>query len=103
MDEVKIYTNNRPRDLIAFCDLTKKEQAEFDYIEGEDQYSPRLVRYRGWVYDVNEFTSVPAALNPPMFGGLKAWQGYQSDSYFSGIVIRYTNDFESVIVGRYVS
>ncbi len=101
-DAPEIITNGQPRNLIALCDLAPAEAADFDYIKGEDVYSPRLFRYKGAVYDSNEFTA-PSREVPPERPFLAAWDGVQADTYFSGILIRYVDDFERVIVGRYFS
>lgn len=97
MTNISIVTNGKPRGLICLADLSEKERADFGYIGEDDSYSPRLFRYKGEVYDTCEFMRA----DRDMFGGLRAWHGYQSDSYFSGVVVRYCDDYEQVIVGRY--
>ena len=53
---VKYTTNNKPREVLTWHDLTKKEQAEFDYLDTDvGQSCADFVRYRGWVYDLGEF------------------------------------------------
>lgn len=105
MADFKIITNHRQRELVALCDVPADQRGYLDYITGEDVYSPRLVQYRGEWYDVNEFQFIPAG----SFLDGKGWDGYQSDSFFSGVVIRWGHDwsgepdYESVIVGRYWS
>jgi hypothetical protein len=106
MDEITIITNNQPRELFSLCDLPEKARGDFEYIEGEDQYSPRLFKYRGAWYDTNEFMRVP---DNCQFDTMRGWDGYQSDSFFSGILVRYARDergeldSDQVIVGRYYS
>lgn len=94
---MKIITNSHPRDLFCFWDLPEAAQSDFDYIEGEDRYSPRLFRYGGAWYDTGGFFRLP---DHPDWRDLP-WNGYQSDSYFSGTLVRYVDDYERVIVGRY--
>lgn len=91
---MKIITNNHARDLICFADLTAKEQKEFDYLEEDEHYTPQFFRYKGNAYDVNEFMRATA----PEF---KGWEGFRSDTFFSGTLVKYANDYESVIVGRW--
>ena len=102
MNELTIKTNGHERELFAFCDLAENEKSYFSYIEGEDQFSPRLFRYRGVVYDTCEFMCTPKC-DPARqeLNQLSDWQGYRSDSFFSGVVIRYSEDFETVIAGTY--
>jgi hypothetical protein len=92
---IPITTNNVPRDVIDAWELSTKERAEFEYLdwkaieEGHDSAS--FFRYKGQVYDLGEFTWHPDSI----------WDGIQHDSHFSGIVVRYVDDYERVIVGRY--
>jgi len=99
---VKITTNNKPRDLIYAHELTDKERKEFDYLDweaiekGED--SAGFIRYKGILYCMDEFTRWDNPNSPTRFN----WDGFYSDTYFSGIVIRWADeDCETVIVGRY--
>jgi hypothetical protein len=86
-----IITNNIPRDLITWHELSMKEREDFDYIEsGDDCFEYRFFRYKGNVYDVYEFIS-----------GMKGWDACASDTFFSGTCIRMVYDEDKVIVGRY--
>lgn len=96
-----IKTNNIPRPVLHWWELTDKERKEFDYIdESLGDVFNTFVRYKGEAYDLGEFMRVNNTIGEPLFEG---WQGYQSDSFFSGLLVKYTNDGESVIVGRYYS
>ena len=86
---MKIVTNNCPRTILSWYDLTPAEQKEFDYLEdGEGSF----FRYKGWVYNLEEAMRIE---------GVAGWQGYYGETAFSGVLIRYTSYFEQVIVGRY--
>lgn len=108
---MKVHTNNVPREVIHECELTEDEQKEFDYLDweamkrGED--SRDFFRYKGELYDLNEFqtTSSPWANRPAEFDN---WDGCQSDSFFSGLLIRWHRedgriDTDFVVVGWYIS
>ena len=97
MTNVTIKSNHHERELRCMFDLPEKARVDFTYVQGDDQYSLRLFQYKGEWYDVNEFM---ITRDVPAFAG---WHGYQSDSFFSGVLIRYTDDFEAVAVGRYWS
>ena len=115
---VKIRTNNVPRDVIQAYELTPEERAEFDYLDwpaiDDGRDSAEFFRYRGELYDLSQFSRVipagsarchPMECDAPEFSG---WDGYQSDSYFSGTLIRWARDngridCERVIVGLYTS
>jgi hypothetical protein len=88
---MKIITNNHPRDIIAGYELTEDERKEFDYIRiWEDA---QFIRYKGELYDLNDLEQ-----NPGVF---PEWSAYISDTFFSGVLFKFVNDFEQVIMGRY--
>jgi hypothetical protein len=88
---------------VSFYDLPAKAQADFDYIDGEDRYSRRLFQYGGVWYDVNEFERLPENGHSFWKENRANWNGYQSDSFFSGVLVRFTEDYERVVAGRYYS
>ncbi len=106
---VTIVCNRTPRFIIEGFELSASERKEFEYLDwkkidaGEDSAS--FFRYRGELYDIGEFSCipdhVPGAFLPDAWKGY--FHGYQSDSFFSGILIRYCADHESIVVGRYYS
>lgn len=94
-----IKTDHKARELLARYELPMKAQSDFDYMSDDDASSPRIVAYKGQFYDVYESMRVPN----DEWNQLSLWDGYQSDSYFSGIVIKFVDNCERVIVGRYYS
>lgn len=92
-----IKTNNVPRDLLYWFDLTDKEQKEFDHDEREDSC---YFRFKGWVYCMAEILSLHMPSGQEIFPG---WDGYAGDG--SGLVLKYAKDEcghqdpERVIVG----
>lgn len=96
MSALKIISNKTPRDFIYWYDLSEKEKRDFDYLKTEDeQMSASFFRYRGNVYDAAEFMRVGSN------GELKGWDGYSSDTYFSGVLVKFI--WDQVVVGRYYS
>ena len=94
---MKVITNNQPRDLLSWHELTKKEQEEFDYLQEDvDQQGTWFFRYKGLVYDVANFVPATSCFPPGN------WDGCAADSFYSGILMRYTEDAEQVIVGTYL-
>lgn len=99
---MKIITNNKPRHIIYGFELSDKEKEQFDYLDNIDECS--FFRYKGEIYGLGEFMRIDKVIAPhPQRPGWENWQGYSSDSYFSGVLVRYTSDNESVIVGCYFS
>jgi len=100
---MKITTNNHYRMILSFFDLTEKEQNEikdnYDTIEESSFF-----RYRGLVYDLNEFMRVNDSLNGKgqdheMYG----WDGYHNDSFFSSVLVKYSSSNDGVKVGLALS
>jgi hypothetical protein len=98
-----IITNNVPRDVVEAYELPADARAEFDYIDwnavenGEESGS--FARYKGTWYDLNDLEGSGSNIAGNPFDG---WDAYQSDTFFSGILVRYADEhFESVVFGRY--
>ena len=93
MTDVKYITNHHWRNLTYGYELTQAERANFDYIEDEEFDMHNFLRYRGRVYDVDEFmrTDDPA------------WDGFLGDSFFSGIAIKLSEDGEHAQVALVLS
>lgn len=110
-----IITNNHEYELHAIDQIPMRVVFDqFDYvledikdINTSNDYSPRFFKYRGTWYDVHEFVRIEFERTNSFTtvvdkdSPLARWDGVQSDSYFSGIVVKYTDDFEAVKVGRY--
>jgi hypothetical protein len=91
---ISIISNNQERPVIDWHDLTPKQQSEFNYDSAEES---QFVIYKNWPYDVAEFMAVRHN------DELSAWHGYSSDSFFSGVLIKFISDCDTVIMGRYTS
>jgi hypothetical protein len=106
MSDVKIRTNNVPRDIIDAYELTEAERAEFDDIDWAEvdagNASPGFMRYKGRLYDLSEFmtTRSGSAGGPDEF---RKWDGYTNDTYFSGLLVRFVDNGERVIVATFYS
>lgn len=97
---MKIVCNNCPRDVLSGYELTDKEKSEFEYLDSIDDGS--FFRYKGQVYDLSEFMRITPSIAPHcQRPGWEKFDGYSSDSFFSGLLVRYVDDFERVIVGTY--
>lgn len=107
---MKVITNLVPREVIDGLTLTEKEREQFDYLDwdkiesGNDSAS--FFRYKDELYDLGEFMRLPRFIGDESIPEAKRrWDGYASDTYFSGTLVRYITDgYDNyVIVGRYSS
>ena len=97
-NKLNIVTNNVPREIIYGFELPASKRKDFDYIESDEDFNNnQFVKYLGHYYDVGEFMRIEKNSD------LKDWDGYSSDSYFSGILIKFCEDNDYVIMGRYYS
>jgi len=93
---MNITTNNHYRPILYWHELTEKEQDEYrdayDTIE-----ESTFFRYRNWCYDLNDFMSKTRFnnLDPDLHG----WDGYKNESFFSSVLVAFSNDNEAVKVG----
>jgi hypothetical protein len=101
-NQVEVRTNNRPRLLLDYDQLTPKEQAQFDYLSEEDRVGRDFIRYRGVAYDLGEFQYV--APESPLHKGM--WEGQSADGFSSGVLFKYLRygnnvDKDHVIMATY--
>ena len=97
---MKITTNHHYREILYWHDLTSEEQREHadDY---EDVKESTFFRYRGQVYDLGE-VSRPAYLSHER-SMLNKWHGMLGTSFFSAVLVKYSDDYESVKIGLALS
>lgn len=94
IDGQTITTNNRERELFALDQLSTDQQGEFDYIEGDDRFTPRLFRFRDSWWDTHEFERAPDSLKA------RGWDGVMATSYWDAVVLRYFDRDGYVVVGH---
>ena len=90
-----IVTNNKPRDILYYHELTEVHQREVDKDMDwlDDKTIAELVVYRGQVYALDEFMAVHNRFynpNPPAW--MLPYDGYTNDTFFSGVLFRYAKD-----------
>jgi hypothetical protein len=103
-DHYKIRTNNVPRLVIYWDDLTDKEREDFAYRTADD--GAMFVRFCGCTYDLSDFMHWDSGVTPQMEeAGFRKWDGYQGDSHFSGVLCRFVdmNEGQGVVMGTYYS
>ena len=93
-----IKSNNVPRNYSYGVNFNGKERTEmleqFDYLTEEDFNQHRFINYKGFWYDLCDFMLV----RDNELKKLK-WDGISTDTYFSGVIVRYVEDDEQVVMG----
>jgi len=111
MTKLQIITNRHWHYFLYGYELTKKERDEFDYLSDDEINEHSFLRYRGQVYILSDFERTPSNTVAYRYWSRMQcehpewsdWQAYQSDSFFSGIVIRLSDDGEQYQIGTYLS
>lgn len=103
MSEYKIVTSGRRYKLEFPVDHPRVWKREFDYIEEDDACYPRLVKYRGVWYDINDTMATRHSGQGCGVDAFKNWDGYIGDSFFSGVLFRFVpgTGFEEVQCATY--
>lgn len=96
MSKLQIISNNQPRFIISGFDLPKSAQKDFDYL-GEELEESFFVKYLDQYYYMGDFLKIDHTED------FKNWDGYISDTFFSGILIKFCEDGDFVIMGHYYS
>jgi hypothetical protein len=107
---MNIITNWKPRDMLSLYELPAKERLYFDYVEDDDWYTPRFVKYRSGYYDVFDTQRIEPdngqrhhmgwAMRVHPGSPLCLFDSVESDSFFSGLLFRLEGD-DRVVVARY--
>ena len=110
MSTMGIKTDNKWRPLAALADLPEKAQKEFEYIDGDSIYDLRFVKYKGVWYDAMDTQRITISTYRMGWAMLVAkdhpfakWSAFISDSFFSGVLFKFDEDSDRVIVGTYYS
>ncbi len=98
MARYSFTTNHHHRPVLDGWDLTPAERETFDYVDwdavADGRDSRSFVRYAGELHDLGDVMRAPEPLQR------LGWDGFNSDSFFSGIAYRYVDDGEAVVVAR---
>lgn len=84
---IEVTTNNNERLFLDWDELTEAQQAEFDYLN--ELMAHNFIKYAGEIYELGDFTIAD-----------NGWDGYYSETYSSGLVIKVV-DSDHYIIGRY--
>ena len=92
---MEIVTNNKPRDIVSFFELKNKHQKEMIDKFGNEAEVMDFFIYKNDVYCLSDFCITH------QFG--KHWDGAYNDTFFSIVLVRYTNCNSAVIIGMVYS
>ena len=102
---VHIKTNNQPRELLFFRDLTEQERAEMSHVVKGTQ---SFFRHKGAVYHTASFMKIaPAVTEEDKLSPYAGWDGILAENLTSGVLIRYPRieqekiDMRRVVIGTY--
>lgn len=96
--DITVVTNNVPRPLVSWYELSSTQRRWFDYVSYEDRHSARFVFYKNQWYDTLDTEGRPS--HTP---ALSDWDAFASESIFAGVVFKYTPGLDQVVVGHYYS
>lgn len=103
---MEIKTDHKYRPLKALCELPEKVAKDFDYVK--EDCTPRFVQYKGEWYDTHDTQRITTesyrmGWDMPVAKDhiLADWHAILSDTFFSAMVYKFSEDWESVIVGVY--
>jgi len=94
---MQVKTNNQPRDIVYGFELSDTILSEFDYLNDDERANAEFVKYKGQWYHLGDLET-PHGM--PKDSPLKQWDGFVSDTFFSAVVFKFTDDFERVICGH---
>ena len=104
---MEIKTDHKYRPLLSLCELPEKVAKDFDYVK-EEYCTLRFVKYKGDWYDTLDTQRITTesyrmGWDMPVSKDhiLADWDAILSDTFFSGMVFKFSEDWESVIVGVY--
>lgn len=93
---VAITSDKKWRNFTYGYELPKKWRKHFDWIKSDGVYdNSNFVKYRGWIYSIDEFMSIPVD------AGMHGWDGIINETYFSGVVVKISSDGDKYKIGRY--
>lgn len=98
MNTVTIKTNYHWHNFLQGYELPENQREEFHWLNGSQFDEQTFIKYKGQYYALNEFMTIEHAGDV-----FKGWHGYLSDSYFSGVLLRVSDDGEQYQIATYYS
>tara|TARA_R100001129_G_scaffold159072_1_gene123120 strand:- start:169 stop:510 length:342 start_codon:yes stop_codon:yes gene_type:complete len=97
---VAITTNHHVREFLFQWDVPDDVlDSQFEHLDSFEA-TTGFFKYRGWWYHVSDFVRISGVDN--LNNQFEPWDGYSSDSFFSGVLIKLHRDGETYTVGTYM-
>jgi hypothetical protein len=85
---MEIKTNNHWRLFLNGNQLPKRVRKQFDHLNDEEFNCGSFVKYKGYFYEMSDFLRLPQG----NLSATKDWDGYHTDGYWSGVLIKVSPD-----------
>ena len=97
---MQIITNNAERQFLYGYDVPDSIHAEFDHLDDDSRQDGWIHYHKCW-YHVSDFMVLNEFYGQP--DDFIDWHGYSSDSFFSGVLIRISDDGETYQIATYIA
>jgi hypothetical protein len=92
---MNVTTNNKPRPLLTWEDIpVAHRETWLDYVEEGERQDHRFFKYGDWWFDTHEFCLARGDL------AQLGWAVWQTQSAFDAVLVKYSEDYESVVVAH---
>ena len=96
---MKIITDHKWKPFTYRCDVPESILGDqFDWTN-EEEHTDGFFKYRKWWYHLGDFMRV----DPVIQNEMKEWHGIAHDSYFSGVLIKLSDDGEEYMIATVFS
>ena len=96
---LQIITNHHERPFIYGYEVPESiMNDQFDWMDEEDT-GDGFIHYRGYWYHTSDFMRIDHHPDSEF----SSWHGYHSDSFFSGVLIKLSDDCETYQIATYIS
>jgi len=105
MNELEIMTNHHWKEILYGHEVPQKVLDDYDWLEEEDK-AYGWVKYRRTWYHLSDFMNLHNKVHNPHFDNnhpFAEWDGYHGDSFFSGVLIKFSDCGDSVKMATYFS
>ena len=107
MEKITIVTNNHWRNFLYGYELPEKVKKDFDWMDKEELETSNFVKYHNCYYSLQDFMSFHNTVHygkAPEKGTFGyGYDGYNSDSFFSGVLIKISDCGEMYKIATYLS